>query len=239
MSIIRLDKYLADSGIGTRSEVKKIIRTGTVTINGITVTVPETKIHTDEDRIVCRGQLINRQDLVYYILNKPAGYISATDDPDQPTVLDLIKDPFHKDLFPVGRLDKDTEGLLLITNDGELAHELLSPKKHVDKLYYVETDSAIPTQAVQIFREGIDIGDDSKTLPAKLLLLSPTSAHIIIREGRYHQIKRMLRTVGCEVVYLKRLQMGSLILPPDLESGKYRPLTEQELTELIPGRSIF
>lgn len=232
MRIVRLDKYLADSGIGTRSEVKKLIRKGVISVNGEIITSSEYKIRSEEDQIVCQGQRICRKDSVYYLLNKPAGYISATDDPTQQTVLSLIHDPTHRDLFPVGRLDKDTEGLLLITNDGSLAHALLSPKRHVNKLYYVETDHDIPKEAVALFKQGVDIGDDTLTRPAELHILAPTQAEIIIQEGRFHQIKRMFHILGCEVTYLKRLRMGSLTLPEELAPGQYRPLTETELQEL-------
>lgn len=232
MSILRLDKYLADSGIGSRSDVKKLLRKGSIRVNGEIVTAPEYKINSETDEILYQDTLISRKDLVYYLLNKPAGYISATQDPDKPTVLSLIHDTTHHDLFPVGRLDKDTEGLLLITNDGALSHALLSPKRHIDKTYYVETDSEIAGDAVSIFQKGMDIGDDTPTLPAELTIVSPTSAYITIQEGRYHQVKRMFHVIGCEVTYLKRIRMGSLTLPDDLPIGQYRSLTEEELSML-------
>ena len=232
MSILRLDKYLADSGIGSRSDVKKLLRKGSIRVNGEVVTAPEHKIDSETDEIQYQDILISRKDLVYYLLNKPAGYISATQDPDKPTVLSLIHDATHHDLFPVGRLDKDTEGLLLITNDGALSHALLSPKRHVDKTYYVETDSKIDGNAVSLFQKGLDIGDDTLTLPAELTIVSPTSAYITIQEGRYHQVKRMFHVIGCEVTYLKRIRMGSLTLTDDLPIGQYRSLTEEELSML-------
>lgn len=233
MAQIRLDKYLADSGIGTRSQVKQYIRKGMVAVNGTTVTSGDQKIHSESDIVLFQGKVIAREDYVYYMLHKPAGYVSATSDNISPTVISLIQDTTHSDLFPVGRLDKDTEGLLLITNDGELAHRLLSPKKHVDKTYYVEVDSVIPETAYETFANGMDIGEDKLTLPAKLELLSPQSAHLTIQEGKFHQVKRMFHGIGCEVTYLKRIQMGNLVLDSDLPPGAYRSLTAQELDTLL------
>lgn len=232
MAITRLDKYLADAGIGTRSQVKQYIRKGLVSINSIPVTVPDFKVNSEQDEITFQGKRIKRETFVYYLLNKPAGYISATEDSSQATVLQLITDSAHKDLFPVGRLDKDTEGLLLITNDGALAHQLLSPKKHVDKTYYVETNLPIPESAIAQFEAGTDIGEKHLTLPAVLKLLSETSAHLTIQEGKFHQVKRMFQTVGCEVTYLKRIQMGPLKLEDSLPLGSYRKLTPQEIQVL-------
>lgn len=232
MANLRLDKYLADSGIGTRSQVKQFIRKGLVTVNDHTVTSADIKIDTEQDRITCQGSLIHREDFVYYLLHKPAGYISATEDSKDLTVLSLIHDSLHKDLFPVGRLDKDTEGLLLITNDGLLAHNLLSPRNHVDKVYYVETDTPIPADAEKRFEQGVDIGEEKPTLPAKLEELTETTAHITIQEGKYHQVKRMFHAVGCEVTYLKRIRMGSLMLDDSLARGAYRSLTPEELAHL-------
>ncbi len=232
MAVTRLDKYLADAGVGTRSQVKQYIRKGLVSVNAMPVTVSDFKINSGQDEIMFQGQVIKREDFVYYLLNKPAGYISATEDSAQPTVLQLITDSTHKDLFPVGRLDKDTEGLLLITNDGALAHKLLSPKKHVDKVYYAETNLPIPESAIVKFKEGVDIGEKHPTLPAALELLSAASANLTIQEGKFHQVKRMFLTVGCEVTYLKRIQMGPLRLENSLASGSYRKLTPQEIQAL-------
>lgn len=232
MEAIRLDKYLADAGIGTRSQVKQYIRKGTVSVNGAPVTAPEYKVNAAQDIITFQGQMIQREAYVYYLLNKPAGYISATKDNIQTTVLQLIPDSVHKDLFPVGRLDKDTEGLLLITNDGALSHRLLSPKNHVNKTYYVETNIPIPESAVLLFQNGVDIGEKQRTLPAILEPLSDTSAHLTIHEGKFHQVKRMFLSIGCEVTYLRRIQMGPLILDASLPSGSYRSLTVQEIQAL-------
>lgn len=232
MSNLRLDKYLADAGIGSRSQVKQYIRQKLVSVNGEIINTGEIKIQPGQDVICYRGAPVIREEFVYYILNKPAGYVSATEDNTCQTVLSLIQDSTHSDLFPVGRLDKDTEGLLLITNDGALAHRLLSPNYHVDKTYYVEVAEPIPFNAVLLFQEGIDIGEKRPTLPAELELLSPTSANITIHEGKFHQIKRMFHAIGCEVTYLKRVAFGSLTLADDLPSGTYRPLEKEELTAL-------
>ena len=224
---------MADAGIGTRSQVKQYIKKKLITVNGIHAASGDLKIDPECDTVLYQGVPVIRETFVYYLLNKPAGYISATEDPDCQTVLDLIQDPTHKDLFPVGRLDKDTEGLLLITNDGALAHRLLSPRKHVDKTYYVELDSEIPSHTITAFQSGIDIGDDKPTLPAGLKILTPTSAELTIQEGRFHQVKRMFHAMGCEVTYLKRIRMGSILLDDSLPLGSYRPLTSAELSALL------
>lgn len=235
---LRLDKYLADMGQGTRSEVKKAIREGTVQVDGETVKQPELKIDTDKNTVCVQGHTVGYVQYEYYMLYKPAGVVSATEDNKETTVLDLIAEKQRKDLFPVGRLDKDTEGLLLITNDGDLAHRLLSPKKHVDKVYYAEIDGNITEADVKAFAQGLDIGEEQLTLPAELITLSGTSTktsevRITIREGKFHQIKRMFHAVGKEVLYLKRLRMGTLSLDETLKPGEYRPLTEDEKAALL------
>lgn len=231
---LRLDKYLADMSIGTRSEVKKLISKGLVSVNDVTVKKPETKIDTDSDTVICQGINVSYAEYEYYMLNKPKGVISATEDPDQSTVLDLI-DSKRKDLFPVGRLDKDTEGLLLITNDGQLAHRLLAPGKHVDKVYYARIEGCVTEEDVEAFKEGLDIGDEKKTLPGFLKILSSGSMseiELTIHEGRFHQVKRMFHAVGKEVVFLKRLSMGNLSLDPELKPGEYKELKKDEIDRL-------
>ena len=233
--MIRLDKYLAELGYGTRSQVKKDIAGGQVTVNGVQAKRPEIKIDTDRDQVTYKGDAVTFEKYEYYMLNKPAGTVTATEDRSDPTVLDLLKDQRRKGLFPVGRLDKDTEGLLLITNDGETAHRLLSPRKHVDKVYYADVRGKVTEEDVRSFAEGVDIGDEKKTLPAQLSILSSgeiSETRITIREGRFHQIKRMFAAVGKEVVYLKRLGMGTLTLDESLAPGEYRRLTEEEVTGL-------
>lgn len=237
----RLDKYLADMSVGTRSEVKNLIKKGLVTVNGEVIRKPEYKVDIEKDDLVCRGEPVVYQTLVYYMLNKPAGVISATNDPKQQTVLDLITDKSRKDLFPVGRLDKDTEGLLLITDDGALAHALLAPGKHVEKTYYARISGCVDAHTVECFREGLEIGEKKPTAPAILEILSAGEASevlVTITEGKFHQIKRMFQAVGMEVRYLKRLRMGTLQLDERLAPGECRELTAQEVENLKNGRTV-
>ena len=209
-------------------------------VNGEVVKKPELKINETTDQILCQGKKASYQKNIYLMLHKPAGVVSATEDNREKTVLDLVRPEDRKNgLFPVGRLDKDTEGLLLLTDDGELAHRLLSPKKHVDKTYYAKIDGQVTEEHVKQFREGLNIGDEKKTLPAVLtiLLSGPVSEiEVTIHEGRFHQIKRMFEAVGCKVTYLKRLSMGSLVLDETLPPEEYRPLTEAELEGLTKQR---
>ena len=238
--MMRLDKYLCETGFGTRSQVKDLLKKGQVMVNGEVVKKPELKINETTDQILCQGKKASYQKNIYLMLHKPAGVVSATEDSREKTVLDLVRPEDRKNgLFPVGRLDKDTEGLLLLTDDGELAHWLLSPKKHVDKTYYAKIDGQVTEEHVKQFREGLDIGDEKKTLPAVLtiLLSGPVSEiEVTIHEGRFHQIKRMFEAVGCKVTYLKRLSMGSLVLDETLPPEEYRPLTEAELEGLTKQR---
>jgi 16S rRNA pseudouridine516 synthase len=238
--MMRLDKYLCETGFGTRSQVKDLLKKGQVMVNGEVVKKPELKINETTDQILCQGKKASYQKNIYLMLHKPAGVVSATEDNREKTVLDLVRPEDRKNgLFPVGRLDKDTEGLLLLTDDGELAHRLLSPKKHVDKTYYAKIDGQVTKEHIEQFREGLDIGDEKKTLPAVLtiLLSGPVSEiEITIHEGRFHQIKRMFEAVGCKVTYLKRLSMGSLVLDETLPPEEYRPLTEAELEGLTKQR---
>lgn len=241
MALIRLDKYLADMQIGTRSQVKEYIRKGRVKVDDTIVKSPDTKIDIDSCKVMLDGQCINYSSMEYYMLNKPAGVLSAAYDKKQTTVVDLITDRARKDLFPVGRLDKDTEGLLLITNDGELAHNLLSPKKHVDKVYYAVVAGIIDNSVVEQFSKGIVINDDFTALPAKLEVLKTDNTDygrqasevlVTIQEGKFHQVKKMFIAAGSEVLYLKRMSMGALQLDENLKTGEYRKLTEDELALL-------
>lgn len=232
--MMRLDKFLADMDVGTRTEVKKLIRKGTVVVNGEIIKQPEYKV-SQTDEIVCQGEAICYQKYVYYMLHKPAGVVSATEDNIDTTVIELLKGVPTKGLFPVGRLDKDTEGLLLITNDGQLSHDLLSPKKHIDKTYYAKIVGEVTEIDVEAFVQGLEIGEKQPTLPATLEIL--TSGHIsevkiTIQEGKFHQIKRMFQAVDKEVLYLKRLQMGTLVLDETLPVGAFRKLSEKELQDL-------
>lgn len=232
---LRLDKYLADMGIGTRSEIKSYIRKGRVKLNLETCTKPEQKVLPEKDTVTFDDAPVGYIKYQYYMLHKPAGVVSATEDNVNTTVLELIKDRTCKDMFPVGRLDKDTEGLLLITNDGELAHRLLSPKKHVDKVYYAKIEGRVTKEDAATFEKGVDIGEDTMTLPAKLKILVSdeiSEIELTIQEGKFHQVKRMFEAVNKKVLYLKRLSMGSLVLDQTLKPGEYRELTEEELIQL-------
>lgn len=239
---IRIDKYLADMGFGTRTEIKNDIKKKLVAINGVTVKSANDKADTELDVVTYRGEEIKYLEFEYFIINKPAGVISATEDSNQKTVIDLIKDSSRKDIFPVGRLDKDTEGLLLITNDGMLAHELLSPKKHVDKVYYVETDGMLKNEHIELFQQGIQVDEDFVAKEAKLQIISASEngskAKLTIHEGKFHQVKRMMEAVGNTVTYLKRLSMGPLVLPEDLGCGEYRKLTDAEINMLKGGKYV-
>lgn len=236
--MIRLDKYLADMGCGTRQEVKKLIRSGQVSVDGAVVKKPETKVEQTVQEVCLNGEKVGYESFEYYMLNKPAGVISATEDRSCQTVVDLIKEKKRKDLFPVGRLDKDTEGLLLITNDGELAHRLLSPKKHVDKCYFARVSGKVTEDDVRSFENGVNIGSLEQpeiTMPGKLEIITSdeiSQIHLTIQEGKFHQVKRMFQAVGKEVIYLKRLRMGTLVLDENLSIGEYRPLTKEELEKL-------
>ena len=232
---VRLDKFLANAGAGTRSQVKGFLKKGLVTVNGEPARKPEQKISPETDLIVFQGTVLSYTEFYYYMLNKPSGYVSATDDNTAPTVLSLLKGAPGKGLFPVGRLDKDTEGLLLITNDGALAHRLLSPRHHVDKTYFVRADGAVTEDDCSRLEAGVDIGEDRLTLPARAALLSsgPVSeVELTIHEGKFHQVKRMFQAVGKPVLYLRRLSMGSLTLDETLPPGQYRPLREEEIAAL-------
>lgn len=286
---MRLDKYLSEMGVGTRTEIKKACKAGLVMVDGIAVKDSGLKIDENTASVTYRGVPVAYEEFVYYMMHKPAGVISASDDNREPTVVDLIDEQKRKDLFPVGRLDRDTEGLLMITNDGELAHRLLSPKHHVDKLYYAKVLGICTDADVVAFREGLTIDGGLECMPADLKILEtyhsvgdeeeedednyqdmkasdetgidveqeelpilddqsmydaafnavydPTGLgiseiEITIREGKFHQVKRMFQAVGKEVLYLKRLSMGPLELDPELEPGEYRRLTDEEVKML-------
>ena len=240
---MRLDKYLTDAGIGTRSEVKKYIKRGQITVDGSMVRDPGS--HVSPDTLVAfRGEPVTREIIVWFMLHKPAGIITATEDRYEQTVLDLITEPLpakiRQNLFPVGRLDRDTEGLLLITNDGETSHRLLSPKYHVDKTYYAKVSGHVTDEDVRAFRDGLIISGEVECLPAELKVLSVSDVseiEITIREGKYHQIKRMFRATGHEVLYLKRTAMGPLRLDDELPAGSFRRLTTDEI-RLITEASL-
>ena len=234
---MRLDKYLSDMGAGTRSELKKEIRKSGAVVDGTVVKDPGFSV-SESSNVIFRGSEVAYEEYVYYMLNKPAGIISASEDGREETVVDLISEPKRRDLFPVGRLDRDTEGLLLITNDGALSHRLLSPKHHVDKVYFARVSGVLNEAIIEEFGSGITLPDGLECLPAdlKILSVSPadniSEAEITIREGKFHQVKRMFSAVGAEVTYLKRLSIGPLTLDAELSPGEYRRLTADEMSLL-------
>ena len=220
-------------GAGTRKEIGKAVRAGRVTVNGQTVKNAAMQV-TAEDEVSMDGVSVEYEEYVYYMLNKPAGVISATEDARERTVLDLISERQRKGLFPVGRLDRDTEGLLLITNDGGLAHRLLSPRHHVDKVYYARLDGPVGEAEKALFAQGLKVDETLTALPAELEILEPaTEVRVTIREGKFHQVKRMFEAVGREVLYLKRLSMGPLALDESLPKGDYRRLTAEEESAIM------
>ena len=291
-NMIRLDKYLSNMTGESRSIIKSEIKKGNVIVNGSTVLKAENKIDEIKDEVIYKGESVAYSKYAYYMFNKPAGCVSATTDNTCKTVIDYLKNEQVSGLFPVGRLDKDTEGLLIITNDGELAHKLLSPKKHVAKKYYARIKGNLPTNVEKRFEDGLDIGDEKKTLPARIEVLQnakttestdkltgktdnmtgktdnmtgntdnmtgntdnitdvvisdrsdalhdegpalfDSEVYVVITEGRYHQVKRMFKAVGCEVTYLERKSMGGLELDDTLRRGEYRKLTAEEINTLL------
>lgn len=239
---MRLDKLLAHTGFGTRKQVKKIVRDGHITVNGELVKNSATKVDPEIDDVRIGAERIYYEEFVYFMLNKPAGVISATEDLFHNTVLDLLEPTdLVQEPHPVGRLDIDTEGLLILTNDGQLTHQLTSPRREVDKEYYAIVQGIVTEEDIEKFAEGllIDDEDDKFTaLPAQLSILEldeeaeTSEIEVIIHEGKYHQVKRMFKAVGKEVLYLKRMRMGNLKLDENLPLGEYRTLTEKEIEEL-------
>ena len=233
---MRIDKFLSNMGFGSRKEVKILLKTKAVEVNGEIVRDP--KVHVDEhaDQVLVGGEAVAYTEFIYLLMNKPQDVISATEDKYDQTVIDLLdEEEQHFEPFPVGRLDKDTEGFLLLTNDGKLAHELLSPKKHVDKTYYALIEGLVTEADKEAFNEGVELDDGYVTKPASLNILEsgPVSKiELTITEGKFHQVKRMFESVGKRVVYLKRLSMGPLTLDPELGLGEYRHLTEEEVNSL-------
>ncbi|AQS53345.1 Ribosomal large subunit pseudouridine synthase B [Jeotgalibaca dankookensis] len=234
---MRLDKFLSHTGFGSRKEVKQLLKKKVVRVNDQVVKKGDYILNLNQDHISVNGETITYQEFIYLMLNKPAGYLSATEDNFQKTVIDLLQpEEQHFNPFPVGRLDKDTEGLLLLTNDGELAHFLLSPKKHVKKTYYAEVVGVMDLEDIERFKLGIVLEDGYKCLPAELQIIEQTDRTskvlITVEEGKFHQVKRMVLACGKEVNYLKRQSMASLKLDETLKSGEYRPLDKEELDQL-------
>ncbi len=235
MGLIRLDKYLADMQIGTRSEVKKLIRAGKVRVDDRICRLPEEKLDPQLARVMLGTEEVGYADYEYFMLNKPKGCVSATEDRRHPTVMDYIVEHKRKDLFPVGRLDLDTEGLLLITNDGALAHMLTSPAHHIPKTYEASVDGIVTEEDVQEFAKGVDIGEKRPALPAELVIVKAnviSQVRVTVYEGKFHQVKRMFEAIDKPVLYLKRISMGSLVLDEELAAGAYRALSEHELAGL-------
>lgn len=235
---MRLDKYLSECTGKTRSQVKAFVKKGLVTVDGVPAKSPDMKIDETSSAVTLEGRKLSYEKYVYYMLNKPEGYVSATNDNLHKTVIDLLSGENTRDLFPVGRLDIDTVGLLLITNDGALSHDLLSPAKHVAKTYEAVLDGIVTDEDIDMFKTGVDIGEEKLCKPAVLKTIDidenkgHSRVHITITEGKFHQIKRMANAIGMDVLFLKRLSMGNLVLDPALTPGKYRRLTEDELNSL-------
>lgn len=241
---MRLDKFLSELNIGTRKQIKEYVKNGRCTVNGIPATKADVHIDENSDDIAFDGIPLKYSRFHYFLLNKPIGVVSATRDGRNETVLDLLAGENVKGLSPCGRLDIDTEGLLLLTDDGDLIHKLLSPRKHVDKVYEVHISKPLDEAEIKKLECGVNIGDKNEdgsidfTLPAKVQILDDLDENknpvilLTIHEGRFHQVKRMLEAVDNEVVFLRRLSMGSLVLDDDLKPGDYRELTDQEINEL-------
>jgi len=229
MEMTRLDKLIAGTGLYSRREVKQLIKEGRVLVDGKLPRSAEEKYDTETVCVEVDGEVLRFRRFVYVMLHKPAGVLSATEDKRAETVLDLLPEHLQKlELFPVGRLDKDTEGLLLLTNDGDLAHRLLSPKYHVDKVYYARVEGMLQPEHCEAFARGLSLADGLQCMPARLEILSQQEALVTVQEGKFHQVKRMLAACGAPVTYLKRLSMGPLSLDRALEKGQWRELTGEE-----------
>ncbi|MBZ4645309.1 MAG: rRNA pseudouridine516 synthase [Petroclostridium sp.] len=232
----RLDKVLANSGFGTRKEIKQMVKAGQVVVDGKVVKDSGMHINPDKNEVIVNGKKLEYKQFIYLMMNKPAGVVSATWDNKFKTVVDIVPDEYrYFNIFPVGRLDRDTEGLLLLTNDGQLAHDLLSPRKHVPKTYYAEIEGKVTEEDGMAFAQGVILDDGYKTLPAQLVILKSdkqSQIELTIVEGKFHQVKRMFEAVGKKVKYLKRIKMGFLELDQVLELGQCRELTDEELMQL-------
>ncbi|WP_280769982.1 pseudouridine synthase [Salipaludibacillus daqingensis] len=239
--ILRTDKLLASMGYGSRKEVKKLLKKSAFTVNGETVKDGKFHVNPENDLLEIFGERVDYKEFIYLMMNKPAGYVSATEDKVEKTVVELLETKHQLyEPFPVGRLDKDTTGLLLLTNDGKLAHQLTSPKKKVDKTYLVYLDIPASEEDILALERGVTLEDGYETKPAKIHIITEgdlSKLNITIQEGKYHQVKRMFQTQGKRVVKLERKRMGSLHLDLELEKGHYRELTEKELIDLQQGYS--
>ena len=236
---MRVDKLLSNVGVASRAELKKYCKQGLISVNGKVINNPGIQVDSENDEVIFNGEKIVYREFIYTMLNKPDGYISATFDKHDPIVLDLIDSSYLVfEPFPVGRLDKDTEGLLVLTNDGQLSHRVLSPKKHVPKTYYAKIQGKVTEEDILAFEKGVILDDGYETMPSQLKILKSddiSEIELIIHEGKFHQVKRMFESVDKKVVYLKRISMGKLKLDESLELGEYRELTEEEV-KLIEER---
>lgn len=228
---MRLDKFLANMGVGTRSELKQLLKKGSVKVNQNIVKLPKLHVNPNSDEIMVNDEVVSYIDKVYIMLNKPKGYISATEDEVHPTIIDLIPEYAHLNIFPVGRLDKDTEGLLLVTNDGQFNHEVMNPNKHVSKTYEVYSKHPITQFDIDKFKSGIELSD-GKLKPAILKKVDNYVSHVTIYEGKYHQVKRMFHSIENEVLELKRIKIAQLELDHNLDLGSYRLLTQIDFDNL-------
>lgn len=228
---MRLDKFLANMGVGTRSEVKQLLKKESVKVNQNIVKLPKLHVNPNSDEIMVNDEVVSYIDKVYIMLNKPKGYISATEDEVHPTIIDLIPEYAHLNIFPVGRLDKDTEGLLLVTNDGQFNHEVMNPNKHVSKTYEVYSKHPITQFDIDKFKSGIELSD-GKLKPAILKKVDNYVSHVTIYEGKYHQVKRMFHSIENEVLELKRIKIAQLELDHNLDLGSYRLLTQIDFDNL-------
>jgi 16S rRNA pseudouridine516 synthase len=241
---MRIDKWLSNTGFGSRKEVKQLLKSGAVTLNGTVIKDPKTQADPDKDHVLVHGEEAVYKEFIYLMMNKPQGVISATEDSRHETVIDLLElEDQGFEPFPVGRLDKDTEGLLILTNDGQLSHTLLSPKKHVPKTYFAKINGSIPENTYEKFKEGVVLEDGYQTQPAKLQIvkdsMDESEIFLTITEGKFHQVKRMFEAVDRKVTYLQRVQMGNLKLDETLPLGTYRELTEEELSLLSEKENVF
>lgn len=232
MELLRIDKFISVAAAVSRTDAKLLLKNGAITVNGVTVKKADTKV-SEDDTVYCQGKQLIYKKYVYLVLNKPKGVLSASTDKRVKTVIDLVPEEYkHYDLFPVGRLDKDTTGLLLITNDGDFAHKIISPKSGTDKRYFAVLDGLVTDEHIKLFSEGVTLADGTECLPAKLERAGESSAFITVQEGKYHQIKRMFGVVGLGVNELERLSIGGFALPNDLARGESRELNSEEFEKL-------
>ncbi len=234
MNLIRLDKLLSNEGIASRKELRAIIKAGRVTVNGNAVCNPETKVESGSDIIRFDGRILKYSEYHYYMMDKPCGILTATEDKEQKTVLDLLPPEVRRmGVFPIGRLDKDTSGLLLITNNGEFAHRVISPKSNIEKLYFAKVDGIPTAEDAEEFEKGLILSDGTKCLPAKLEITGENKCFVTVREGKYHQVRRMLASRGKRVEQLRRLRIGSLSLDSSMKTGDFRELAQNEIDSIF------